>query len=351
MGRKLKVRKLGGVAVLTILIWVWADLALERQDGLSNVPVRIPNTTDPTLAAAFEVKDELSEIAIIDQIKLVGTERAINKMRSNRSGEDLKFRLVPEDLGLTKTGSHTIDLLDFLREAIPSVTVLEGLTAESCEPNALRVRVERLVKAPVKVQCVGLLDQIPIKDAGMDPPEVEMFIPESWPPGEQVAFVALTPEEVEKARVSPISRKPHVRILNKRHESETSVEVTMPPIEEQLVSGIIPAPNFGITINSILQNQYNVVLAPDQNLRALSPIQFRATEQAKQAYMSSTYDYHVILVVLDRDKDVDGPIPRSLKYNFPPEFPGQIRLDQDPFKVEFQLVPKSGNSGPPGTVD
>jgi hypothetical protein len=350
MGSKLKIRKLISVVVLTILIWVWADLALERQEDLSNVPVRIPSSTDPTLAAAFEIEGEFSNIVTIDKMGLIGPEKAINKMKSNRTGEELEFRLVPDELGLVESGIHTIDLLEYLRESVDSVTTLTGLDVEKCEPDTLQVRVEKLVKVPVKIQCIGPA-QTPIEDARMDPPEVEMFIPESWPTGSHVAFVTLSPDDVERARMNPISRKPFVRILDKRRESETSVEVTMPSIMEQLILDAVPTPNFAFAINMTLQSQYNVELAPDQTRRPYSAIRFLATEQAAQAYKSSSYGYHVMLYIYDRDKDVDGFITRNLTYNFPPEFAGQIRLDQDPEKVEFRLVPKTNGGSDAGHSD
>ena len=351
MRSKIKVSKIGGVIFLSVLIWVWADLALERPLPLTSRSLRLAASTDPTLVFAFEEDGQFGSSALLSSVVLKGPEATIRNVDRVWS-EKLEFILAPEMLGTSQPGPHTYPLLDLLRQIIARDKRLAGLTVESCEPENVTVRTERLVKALVPVQCV---DQqgIAVEGASLEPAEVEMFVPEQGSPERQDVRVKLAEAEIERARLnpSPVLKKPFVTVLGQRREAEESVRISMPDIEEQLEVQVIGTPKLGYILSQTLQNKYTVVLDDANMNEALRPIQVRATVQAFLAYEKSRY--HVLLAIEDKDTEVEEIAPRRLRYDFPPEYAGngQIRLDMNPVSITFKLVPKSSGGPETGAAD
>lgn len=345
MRRKLKPSKIGGVIFLTILIWVWADLALERQMTLSSLPMRLTTAADPALAVAFlvnQTEDEFSNDALLNSVDLIGPEATINRVKRVQ-GENLEFVLAADELGLTEPGTHSVALLDFLRQSASREPRLAGLTVDSCDPNVMILQVERLVRMKIPVRC---MDQqgLPVEEATAAPAEVEMFVPEGWTGEQRVAWVTLTDNELDRARLnpSPVSKQPYITVLGQRREADIAVKVSM-DIEQRLEVAVI-RPKLGFVLSPNLQNKYTVVMDQLNLNNAIETIRIRATEEARQAYDNSLY--HVLLEVQDNDAEVAEVASRRLRYNFPPEFAGsgQIRLDIAPRSVTFKLVPKNGNT-------
>jgi hypothetical protein len=346
MRRKLKASKIGGVIFLTILIWVWADLALERQMSLSSVNVRLTAATDPALAVAFlvdQTEDEFSNFALLHSVDFIGPEATINKVK-RVLGENLEFVLVADELGLTEAGTHSVALLDFLRQSASREPRLAGLTVDSCDPNVMTLQVERLVRMKIPVRCMDQRE-IPVEEATTEPAEVDIFVPQGWTGEQRVAWVKLTDSELDRARLnpSPVSKQPYITVLRQRRDADIAVKVSMPDIEQRLEVAVI-RPKLGFVLSPNLQNKYTVVMDPLNLNNAIEPISIRATEEARQAYDNSLY--HVLLEVQDNDAEVAEVASRRLRYNFPPEFvgSGQIRLDIAPRSVTFKLVPKNGNT-------
>jgi hypothetical protein len=348
MRSKIKVSKISGVIFLTVLIWVWADLALERPLLLTSRSLRLTTSPDPALAFAFEKEGEYPISVLLNQVVLKGPEATIRNV-DRMLREKLEFVLNPEMLGVSEPGLQTFPLLDLLRRIIVSDKRLAGLTVESCEPKNVTVRVERLTKAVIPVECV---DQqgIPLEGASMEPAEVEMLVPQAWVQERRAARVSLTEAEIERARLKPsqVLKKPFVMILGLRREADVSVRISTPDIEAKLETGVIGRPNLGFVLSQTLQNRYLVVLDEANLNKALNPIQFRATVPARLTY--EKMPYHVLLEVKDEDTEVEQIAPRRLNYNFPPDYAGtgQIRLDQEKVSVTFKLVPRSAGGTEPG---
>ena len=70
----------------------------------------------------------------------------------------------------------------------------------------------------------------------------------------------------------------------------------------------------------------------------IGSIAIKATPEAKQVYENMRY--HVILEIDDEDVKVPEP-RREVKYNFPPKYvrEGKIELDQAPVTAQFTLTP------------
>ena len=71
---KIKIGKLITVVFLTVLIWIWADLALVEEFSLSKIPIAIGKSTDPALWMNFVNPDgSLSSSLLVDAVGPEGT--------------------------------------------------------------------------------------------------------------------------------------------------------------------------------------------------------------------------------------------------------------------------------------
>ena len=53
MQTKIKYGKIAIVIFITVLIWVWADLALDKTLPVANIPVTVAKSTNPALWVSF----------------------------------------------------------------------------------------------------------------------------------------------------------------------------------------------------------------------------------------------------------------------------------------------------------
>lgn len=344
MSRKIKYSKIAIVAFLTVLIWVWADLALDETHLVPNVSISIVRSGNPALWATFKRKDEPSTSSIsIKQIVLKGPASKMAEVKRELSNGLLKldFSLNPEYRGMTTAGSHTLPVLDFLKKS-DEIKELTGLTVESCEPNTLTVNVEMLVETSLAVKCFdqgGRLQEF----QSIVPEKVTMYVPEGWG-RDQPARVALTPNEIKQARATAIEKKPYVDLADgQRRYSDNYVQVKIPPQEDQLetlkVGGVIVA----FCFSPITQGKYRVLL--ENETEVMSDIDIKATQQAKDEYEDMRFQ--VRLEIYDGDADAPDWVSRVLKYDFPDEHvqKGEIKLAQDPITAKFKLIPLPSADG------
>ncbi len=156
MAKKPKLSKISIVVFLTILIWVWADLAQDERMSLSGyVTITMARPNDPTIWASFEGSDSALRPSItIDAIDLKGPASRVTEVeRMKKKGElTLDLFASPEEEGWTEVGPASFDVLNFLKQSAEIRQL--GLTVESCEPRSVAVAVRRLVPRPLPVRCV-----------------------------------------------------------------------------------------------------------------------------------------------------------------------------------------------------
>ncbi len=339
MATKVKFSKIAIVAFLTVLIWVYADMALDETHPVPNVSISIVTSGNPALWATFKNDDESPTSTIsIKHIVLKGPTSKIAEVKRELSNGLLKFdfALNPEYRGMTTAGSHTLAVLDFLRKS-DEIRELGGLTVESCEPNKLTVDVEILVERELTVQCFDQSGRVQ-ESQSIAPDKVSMFVPESWG-RDKPARIELTPSEIERARSKAIQKRPYVLLADgQRRQTDNLVLIKVPPEEEQLATFQVGGVNVGIRFSPITQKY--VVQFKEEAL-AMSQIAIRATPRAKEAYEAEAYK--VTLDIYDQDRRETDWVPRQLRYNFPDEYLrlGEIELAQDPVEVRFKLVSSS----------
>ena len=341
MVRKINYGKILLVIFLTVLIWVWADLALDERLPVSSATISVARSTNPNLLVSFDDESSVS----ISNIMLKGPVARITDTRQklNDGSLVLEFFLDAEQEGMVNPGEYPLKVLNFLKQ---SRQVKElGLTVESCEPDKLSVNVVKLVKKSLTVKCFDE-DGIPLKAESIEPSKVDMFVPEDWEGETLTAEVRLTRSELEQARVEAVPKKPYIKLAGQIRRAVGTVEITASPEEDRLIDTTMTKTTLGITFSLTLQGKYDVEI---ENLPVvIGGITIRATPEAKRAYEKMRYQ--VILEIYDEDAMSTEPLKRELIYNFPAEYVrrGEIELKNpdQPAEAKFKLIPLSSAAAP-----
>jgi len=326
MARKVNYGKIFAVVFLTVLIWVWADLAKTEELTVTDTIVNITTPSNPGLWVSFPQ----GSTASIEEILVKGATSRIDKLRRRiRAGERLEFDLDENKEKMMEKGDHTLLFLPFLNRQIQEEF---GLKVEACIPEKIAVHVRTLVQKTIEVTCLNESGNV-IK-ATLDPASVDMFVPKD---SVQVAKVILTASEIEQARTTPIRRRPFFEFsTGQRIPSETAVEITTPLIG--LTPETIDTPRLYCAMSLNLQGRYEVIIEDDSLVNARDPIRVKATTDAKLAYESMLYQ--LILEIKEGDEKSTDGLTRALTYNFPAEYlrNNQIELNQPPVEVRFKLI-------------
>ncbi len=337
MVRKVKYGKILVVVFITVLIWVWADLAKTEEFTVSSATITVAKSTNISLLVSFNDEQSVS----IEKIVLEGPASKIADTRRELEDGSLSFEffLDPEQQDMAAPGKHSLDMLNFLRR---STRVRQsGLAVKSCDPNTLDVRVVKLVKKSLNVKCVGE-DQGPVRIVAIEPPQVDIFVPADWEGEKLTANVQLTRREIEQAKLTPIEKTPYVKLpVGQTRYAATAVKITTPKEEDPLGDYTITTATLGFSLSANLQGKYRVeVTNPDA---VMSAVTIRATPEAKSAYESMRYQ--VILEIDDEDAKTPEP-RRELVYNFPDEYvrKNEIILNQQPVTARFKLVSLSAEA-------
>jgi hypothetical protein len=336
MLKKIKYSKIAIVIFLTVLIWVWADLALDESVSVPSATITIAESS-PTFWVSFDGKASTS----ISNIVLKGPASKIADIKAeiNDSSLKLNFSFNPGLEGITTDGSHTLNVLDFIKNSA-EMRELRGLTAESCEPNTITVDVARLVERPLSVQCVDESGNV-LKFESVDPATVNAPVPSNWGLDKLIAQVKLTRSEIELARTTPVKKTPFVELAPEQiREVAAPVTIKLPAKEEQLGVKRIEDATLVIAMSPTLLAKYYVEVT---NLPSvLNPIAVRATDEAKEAYENQALP-QMTLYIFDSDtkKGEEGQ-SKKVVYNFPPEYvrKGEIELVGEPATAEFKLIPR-----------
>src|SRR3989339_125339 len=187
------------VVFLTLLIWIWADLALDEDWTIPNAKLEIAKPTNPALLANFE--DGSQSISINEIVVKAPASTIADVSRDYAKGNVVfEFFVSPEQLEYESKGNYPLNLREFLQknEQIREL----GLTVESVEPKSVNIVVNELVKKSLTVQIIDEQNDI-IRTASAEPSAVEMYVPSEWEGGALIAKVQLRKGEREQARTVP----------------------------------------------------------------------------------------------------------------------------------------------------
>lgn len=340
MVKKVNYGKILAVVFITVLIWVWADLALDEELPDKPAVIIVDESANPKLWVSFNQNHD-ADI----KITLSGPHSAIvNLDRKLKEGEkrlEFDFDATQEKMG--EPDDYTLTLLPFLQKD-KEIKQL-GLKVVSCEPEIITVNVVKLVERSLTVQCFDE-NRIPVKVESVDPPKVNMFVPEEWSREKLTANVQLTRRERDQARLSAVEKAPYIELAaGQIRELQRTVKITMPPDEDLLADYTITTARLRFSLSPNLQGKYKVVV--DNLDEVIRTITIRATADAKRAY--EKMPYQVILEIDDEDAGSNEPLRRELIYNFPDEYlrRDDIRLNQQPVTARFKLIPLPSAETPP----
>ena len=352
MLKKIKFGKIAIVIFLTVLIWVWADLALEKLFPVSNVPITISKSTNRALWVSFVDENEsLAPVYTVKSIVLKGSASRTSEVdRKLKTGSlQLDFFLDAEQEGMDKPGKYPLDVLNLLRK---SNQIRElGLAVQSCEPDKLTINVVELVKKPLDIECFNE-SGVPLEIGSIDPsPKVDMFVPAD---SRLTAQVQLTPRDIAQARLSVVEKTPYVVLApGQTRYAPKPVRIKMPPEADSLSEYTIQGAKLVIAMSVNLLGEYKPEVINHNEV--VSPFPILATLEAKQAYENQPF--HMTLYILD-DAKKKGPEEDQRKkvvYNFPEEFvrKDEIRLKnpQQPAEAKFKLIPLTSAKTPTAGVD
>jgi len=339
MARKVKYGKIAIVIFLTALIWVWADLAQDREWPVPKLAISVAKSADPALWVSFKGEDGSPASSVsITNIVLKGPASKIADVERmwNRGSLDLEVFLVPEQQGMTEPGDHSRDVLSFLKQS-DKIRQL-GLTVESCEPNTFVVQVVKLVEQLVVVECSNE-SGVPQK-AQVKPEKVNAFVPADRT---LTAKVQLTPSEIKYARSSAIKKRPYIEMPDGQTiEVSTDVDITMPPAEDVLRNYTVKAPKLIFAFSWNLQGKYKVEVTNENEV--IRSFTIRATSEAGKVYESQPFQ--MTLYILDGDEKVEGEQTKPVVYNLPEEFvrSNEIEVPPPPAEAKFVVTSLSGAS-------
>lgn len=342
MMKKIKYGKILVVVFITILIWVWADLALDEVFSVSNIVITA-KSTNPGLWVTLGDKSSVS----IDKIVLKGPASKVAEVRRKLKDGSLvlEFLLDPAQTEtIAGFGEHTLPLLAFLRQS-EQIKKL-GLTVESCEPQSLSVRVVALEKKLLTIKCVDESQNV-IKAVDIEPKQLDAFVPKSWSGEKLIATVQLTRREIDQARLAAVEKTPFFEMApGQIKDLQKTVKITMPPEEDLLTDYTITTARLRFSLSPNIQGKYRVVV--DNLDEVIRTITIRATPDAKRAY--EKMPYQVTLQIDDEDAAATEPLRRNLIYNFPDEYlrKDEIRLNQQPVAARFKLIPIAVTETSPG---
>jgi len=342
--RKPKFGKIAIVVFITVLIWFWADLALDEELIVSTATISIIRS-NPKLWVSF---DDASSVTV-EEIVLKGPLRKIAEISKKlEEGQGLKIDFDAAKEKMNEPSTYSLTLLPFLQKDKQIERL--GLKVGSCKPETIPVKVVGLVNRLLDVKCIDE-DQNPISGATVEPPQVEMLVPEDWGAEKRVAEVFLTRRETEQARVSPIEEIPYIRLAaGQTRQAALSVIVKLPPELDRLSNYTITKTTLSIALSQTLLGKYDVKVTNMEEV--LSYIAIKATPEAKQAYEMQSLPLRT-LYILDEDRDAPEEPKRKIDYNFPEEYVsrGEIKLNQQPVIARFKLTPVSSavpSKVPPG---
>jgi hypothetical protein len=337
--KRRRLRKIAATVIFTLLIWVFADLALDEELTVSNLKLSVAKSINPALWVTFSGQSGVP----LEKVVLKGSARKIAELRQRiNAGRFIReFYFDPENEKMANPGDHQFDVAEFLKGA-DGIRQL-GLTVTSTDPNTLTVSVVELQKKQVVVRCLDD-NQNPLKVASVEPAQVEAFVPAERGGAALEAKVLLSRREIEQARLAPIEKTPLIELApGQTREAASSVKITLPKEQERLQEYLVTSVRLGVSLSANLEGKYKVELVNPEAI--MGSVAIRATPEAKRAYENMRY--HVILEIDDSDKSSPAagePVPeirRDLVYDFPPEFlrKDEITLNQSPVQARFRLVP------------
>ncbi|MBN2270296.1 MAG: hypothetical protein JXN61_06765 [Sedimentisphaerales bacterium] len=330
--RKLKLGKIALVLFLTVLIWVYADLALDETPPARVAVVKVEESGSEAIWVSFSRQPSVDV-----KVTLSGPHSAFVALDRQLRSENKKLTFVfdPEQERMTTPPGRALNLLDFLQKA-KSLRNL-GLKVVACVPESVEVDVVALGKKTLPIECFKE-DGQSVKTQSIEPSTVDMFASE----GIRSAQVKLSAVEIEQAKQAPLEKTPYIVLAEGLTRSASNpVKIRIPTEQSPLTDYSISPATLSIALSPALREKYTAEVT---NLtQVLGPIAIRASAEAKRAYEMQALP-HMTLYIYDDDAK-KGEVeqgPRRVVYNFPEEFVRKREIElknpDQPAEAKFKLI-------------
>ena len=328
-----KFKKATLVIFITCLIWVWADLSLDK-DLLDQTITITASKANPRLWVTIEDKPEVQVKA--DLRGPAGKVSELNtKIQTGKEKLDIVFDA--EKQNMATAGDY--DLPDVRKFLADSEKIADyGLTVKAAKPDKLSIKVVELKEKTLPIKCVDETDA-EIPGARLTPDIITMLAPEQV----MTAKVKLTTlAEKKQARGGVIDKKPYIELAKgELRYSDATIKVELPLTDEAMKQYTIPG-ILGYIFSANLAGEYKVEFTKRPEIGSIPIL---ATPEAKDAYEQKQFE--VLLEI--QDDDVGQPeITRQIIYNFPMQYvrEDKIRLKGEPAEAKFRLVPVADQNQP-----
>ena len=329
-----KTKKIILTLVLTILIWVWADLS---GDSILNNKVATLKISPGLSRDTWITINGGDSVEIYLDIK--GPAARIQELQ--RDNEPLEiFFSPPENMDKQEYQYPLMSLLEGYEKLRKM-----GLSVDNCRPATIEVKEERLTTKQVKVICIDEHNLI-VDNVNIEPPFVDMPVRDSWSGDRLTAFVKLSPNQIGQLTTREVTATPYLEIDPQRYiHSERTVAVTGSTDNIAKTARAISGPRIGFIYNQNIADRYDIKIIEKSD--SLNTLQFIATEDAFEMYRRAVY--HVLVEIQEADIKTDAqgiiaPITKQIIFNFPSQY---IRADKiEPLRdrelpqVTVQLTPK-----------
>jgi hypothetical protein len=330
------------VIFLTLLIWAWAYMSLEDTKTFTGT-LEVSPSADQRLLVTLAFGDGAPQTKIpLASLNFQGAPSRISELEKryslpldNPNKERLDFYYDPAEHGGTG-GSYKLSIQEYLQK---SGKVKElALSLDSCTPSQVDVKIEVLEEKKRSIQCRDENGSL-IKEAVITPSFAIIYARKGY---NGTATVTLTQQQIENARKGPIEVTPYVElgVANMTRESAEPVEVVLQSEKLMKPRTYKTTKPIGIFISPELQRAYKVTILNEEKIRETTSIY--ATDDALRAYENMTYPLYII--IKDNDVvDLSNIPPKTIYYNFPPEYvkSGQIAEDETklPRIAEIKIEP------------
>ena len=330
-----KFKKAALVIFITCLIWVWADLSLDKDLPDQTITVTA-SKANPRLWVTIDGKPEI-------QVKadLKGATRKISELvtKINAGKEKLEVVFDAEKENMATEGEYSLpDVQKFLAE---SDKLREyGLSVQAARPDKLqKIKVVVLTEKTLPIKCVDEAGN-EITGAHITPDAVTMLVPKLMA---EVKVKMATVAEKKQARGGAIDKKPYIELASGEiRYADATVRVELPAMQEDMKPFTISG-TLGFIFSANLAGQYKLEFTKRPEIGSIAIV---ATEEAKTAYEEKGFE--VLLEIQDDDVGKQE-VTRKVMYNFPEQYirEDKIRLKGDPAEAKFRLVPVTDNNTPP----
>jgi hypothetical protein len=329
-----KIKKATLVIFITCLIWVWADLSLDKE--LPDQIITI--TTSKANPRLWVTIDGRPEIQIKADLK--GPARKIGELagKLNAGKDKLEVVFDAEKENMTVEDEYSLpDVQKFLSESDKFREY--GISVQAAKPDKLqKIRVVELKDKTLPIKCMDEAGN-EMTDAHIKPDTVTMPAPKLLT---EAKVKMATPAEKKQARGGVIEKNPYIELANGEiRYADKTVKVELPATQEDMKQYAISG-TLGFIFSANLTGEYRVEFIKRPEIGSITIV---ATEEAKIAYEESGFE--VLLEI--QDDDVGKPeVTRTVRYNFPVQFlrEDKIRLKGDPAEAKFRLVSVTDQNTP-----